>query len=187
MLDSMSQKDKRTLLIGGIFIIVYLGFFYGNKLLGLFEGERRAYFDQFEEAQQLGDLFKSYETRVMKIEKLREQYSLNVRTLEATNLIGNAGRAIQDLVKNSGYKMGQIREVASRGGQGIAATLQLEGTGPLKSLMPLLHRFQTTGYPLIVDSFTVRAEKRKPGEVQWSAEVILLDYQKWKKPGGGNA
>jgi hypothetical protein len=42
-------------------------------------------------------------------------------------------------------------------------------------------------YTLIVDSFTVRAEKRKPGEVQWSAEVILLDYQKWKKPGGGNA
>ena len=83
--------------------------------------------------------------------------------------------------------MGQIREVPGRGGQGVAATLQLEGKGPLKSLMPLLHRFQTTGYPLIVDSLTISSDKRKPGEVQWSAEVILLDYQKWKKQGGGNA
>ena len=187
MLDSMSQKDKRTLLIGGAFIVIYLSLFYGNKLLGLFEGERRAYFEKFEEAQQLGDLFKSYETRVMKIEKLRDQYNLNVKTLESTNLVGNAGRAIQDLVKNSQYKMGQIREVAGRGGQGVAATLQIEGTGPLKSLMPLLHRFQTTGYPLIVDSLTIRSDKRKPGEVQWSAEVMLLNYQQWKKQGGPNA
>ena len=187
MLDSMSEKDKRTLRYGAIAIIVYLSLFYGKSLLGLFEGNRQDYFKKLDEAEQLGALFRSYETKGMKIEKLRGQLGINVHDLSNTNLVGNVGRKIQELVKASGYKMGQIREVAGRGGQGVAATLQIEGTGPLKSLMPLMHRFRHTGYPLIIDSMNIRAEKRKPGQLQWSVDVIILDYSQWKQRGGNRA
>ncbi len=187
MLDSMSEKDKRTLIGGAVIIVVYLSLFYGSSLLGLIEGDRQAYFKKLDEAQQMGELFRSYETKVMKIEKLRDRFQLEVHEINHSNLVGNVGRSIQDLVKKSGYKMGQIREVPGSGGKGVAATLQMEGEGPMKSLMPLLHRFQSTGYPLLIDSFNIRSDKRKPGQLQWSADVIILDYQLWKKEGGRRA
>lgn len=187
MLDSMSDKDKRTLLGGAVIVVVYLSLFYGSSLLSVFEGDRQAYFKKIDEAKQLSELFQSYETKVMKVEKYRDQFQLEVHEINSTNLVGNVGRVIQDLVKKSGYKMGQIREVPGNGGKGVAATLQMEGTGPMKSLMPLLHRFKSTGYPLLIDSFNIRSDKRKPGQLQWSADVIILDYNRWKKEGGSRA
>ncbi|MDC0325318.1 hypothetical protein OAM01_01010 [bacterium] len=183
----MSQKDKRTLIGGAVIVVVYLSFFYGRSLLGLVEGDRQAYFDKLDEAQQLGALFRSYETKIMKVEKYRNQFQLDVHKINTTNLVGNVGRTIQDLVKKSGYKMGQIREVPGSGGKGVAATLQMEGTGPMKSFMPLLYRFRTTGYPLIIDSLNIRSDKKKPGQLEWSVDVIILDYNRWKKEGGNRA
>lgn len=187
MLASMSEKDKRTLRYGAMFIVLYLSVFYGRSLLGVFEGNRQTYFQKLDEAEELGVLFRSYETRGMKLEKLRDKLQLDVHRLDSTNLVGNVGRSIQALVKQSGYKMGQVREVAGGGSKGAAATLQIEGTGPLKSFMPLMQRIRTTGYPLILDSLSIRTDKRKAGQLQWSADLIILDYKKWKTPGGRGA
>ena len=187
MLESLSEKDRKTLKYGALIIVVYLSLFYGRSILAMFEGSRVQYFEQWEEARDLGDLFASYENKGLKVEKLRHQYQLNVNQLSSTNLVGQAGRSIQELVKQSEYKLGQIRETLGGGGNGIAATFQLEANGPLKSLMPLLHRLQTTGYPLIIESLSLRTDKRKQGEVQWSATVIVLDYSKWKSKGGNRA
>ena len=187
MLASLSEKDRKTIRYGAAFIGVYLCLFYGGTLLSALEGSRTEYFQQLEEAQRLGELFRTYETKVLKIEKLRHQFRLNVHALSSTNLVGNAGRTIQDLVKQSEFKMGQIRETLGGTGNGLAATFQLEAEGPLKSFMPLLDRLQSTGYPLIIESLTVLTDKRQRGKVQWSATITVLDYNEWKSKGGNRA
>lgn len=187
MLDSLSEKDRKTIRYGAMIIVVYLTLFYGRTILSAFESSRVNYFAQLDEAKALEELFSSYENKVLKVEKFREQYQLNVRELSSTNLVGNAGRAIQDLVKESDFKLGQIRETLASGGTASAATFQVEGTGPLKSLMPLLHRLQSTGYPMILDTLSIRTDEKKRGHVLWSATIVVLDYAQWKTKGGNRA
>ncbi len=187
MLESLSEKDRKTLRYGAVIIVVYLSLFYGRSILAAFESSRVAYFEQLEQAEDLEEIFRSYENKVLKIEKYRDQYHLNVRALSNTNLVGNAGRALQELVKQSKFKIGQVRETLASGGSANAATFQVEGSGPLKSLMPLLHRLQSTGYPMIIDTISIRTDEKKRGNVQWSATIVVLDYRKWKAKGGNRA
>lgn len=187
MLASLSEKDQKTVRYGAAFVAVYLCLFYGGTILSKLEGSRTEYFEQLEEAETLGKLFRTYETKVLKIEKLRNQFDLNVQALSSTNLVGNAGRTIQEVVKQSDFKVGQIRETIGSSGNGLAATFQLEAEGPLKNLMPLLDRLKSTGYPLIFESLTIRTDKRQRGKVQWSATINVLDYTQWKTKGGDRA
>ena len=65
--------------------------------------------------------------------------------------------------------------------------MQLEGTGPIPAVMTLLHRLETLGYPLIVDSVQITGDATKPGMVKVNLTIIILDFDSWKNAEAPNA
>ena len=65
--------------------------------------------------------------------------------------------------------------------------MQLEGTGPIPAVMTLLHRLETLGYPLIVDSVQITGDPTKPGMVKLNLTIIILHFEAWKSPEVPNA
>jgi len=54
-------------------------------------------------------------------------------------------------------------------------------------VMSLLHRLETLGYPLILDSVQMTPEVTKPGMVKLNLTIVILDFDQWKSEGGPHA
>ena len=64
--------------------------------------------------------------------------------------------------------------------------MQLEGAGPVPAVTAFLHRLDTLGFPLIVDSVQLSPEPR-PGMLKLNLTIIILDFDQWKKEEVPNA
>ena len=47
--------------------------------------------------------------------------------------------------------------------------------------MATLHRLETLGYPLILDSVQISSDPTKPGMIKLNLTIIILDFEQWKK------
>jgi hypothetical protein len=96
------------------------------------------------------------------------------------SLVAEASAAIQKAASSGGIQLGPIRESPARTSSKELASMQLEGTGPIPAAMGLLHRLQSLGYPLIVDSVQITPDATKPGMVKLNLTIIILDFEQWK-------
>ena len=112
---------------------------------------------------------------------------MNPETFARSSLVADASAAIQKEALNLKVLLGQIRESAARPSARELASMQLEGSGPIPAVMTLLHRLETLGYPLIVDSLQITAEPTKPGVVKINLTIIILDFASWKNAEVPNA
>jgi len=94
-------------------------------------------------------------------------------------LVAEASAAIQKAAGSGGVQFGPIRESAARASAKELASMQFEGSGSVSSVMTLLHRLQTLGYPLIIDSVQMTPETR-PGMVKVHLTIVILDFEQWK-------
>src|SRR5437773_38195 len=77
------------------------------------------------------------------------------------------------------------------------ASIQLEISGQVQAVITLLHRLDTLGYPLIIDSVQINSGAGRqsgpaggrtgpmeptgaPGMVKISLTIVILDYDPWK-------
>ncbi len=58
--------------------------------------------------------------------------------------------------------------------------MQLEGTGQVSAVLTLLHRLETLGYPLILDTLQLSANPTQPGMVKVNLTIVILDFEAWK-------
>jgi hypothetical protein len=48
--------------------------------------------------------------------------------------------------------------------------------------MAFLHRLDTLGYPLVIDSLQLTPQQMPPGNLKFNMTIIILDFEQWKKP-----
>jgi hypothetical protein len=176
----MTNRDKRTLRYGAIAIVLYLVVFFGWSQVKRLEGKRQDYQKLLVEAERLKKDIKPYENRGLLIEKLRGVFNMQPAKLSRRTVVAEASAAIQKAAQGGGIQLGPLRESPGRSSAKEVSTMQLEATGQVAALMGLLHRLNTLGYPILIDSVQFNQEPAKPGMLKAHLTIIILDFEQWK-------
>jgi len=128
-----------------------------------------------------------HQNKILLLEKLKRGSTMDLSKLPRASVVGQASEAIQKAAQASGIKLGPVRESPGSATGKELASMQLEASGPVTGVMTLLHRLDTLGFPLVVESLQIDPDSRKPGTVKLIIQVVLLDYERWKKEEGRNA
>lgn len=178
---TLSERERRTIRIAAVAIAAYLTLFYGLRVAKHLERERSQYRHLVLQAQTLKVELQRYETRVLLLEKLKKSLQMEAGATPKASLVGQASAAIQQAAQSCEVQLGPIRESPGSAAGRELASMQIEGTGQIPAIMTLLHRLDTLGYPLIVDSIQVNPDSSKPGALKLRMTVLILDFEQWKK------
>jgi hypothetical protein len=186
-MPALTEREKRTVRLAAIAIAIYLVLFFGVRAWKQLETKRSQYQQLQVEAQRLKRDLMPYENRILLTQKLKENFRMNPQKFSRASLAADASAAIQKEAGSLKVLLGQVRESAARPSARELASMQLEGIGPIPAVMTLLHRLQTLGFPLVVDSLQITPEAAKPGVVKLNLTIIILDFESWKNAGVPNA
>ena len=175
----MTAREKRTIKLATIGIAIYLALFLGLRGWKQLEAVRLRHEDQMAQALRLKRELLPAENRVLLAEKLKEIYHLDPRTLSRSSLAADVSAAIQRAAGTVKIQIGHVRESAGRSAGKELGSLQLDGVGPVPAVMTLLHRLETLGYPVIVDSLQISGDT-KPGTIKVNLTIHILDFDQWK-------
>ena len=178
---NLSDKDKRTLRLGGIAIAVYLalfGLFQGFKWAG---AKRAAYQKLLADAQTLRVQISPYESKSTRLRQLMERSNLDPAKLNPATVVAEANAAIQKAAMSGGVQLGPIRETVSKSSEKDMASIQLDATGQAAPIMTFLQRLQTLGFPLVLDTVQINAAPGGPGMLKLHVGIVILDFEQWKK------
>ncbi len=178
---TLSPQEKRTVRFGSIAIAIYLVLFGGMQLWKYGRAKHAEYQTLVREAQKLKQEVQLYDARAESLKKLMATTKIDPARLGRSNLVAAASLAIQQAAAGSGIQVGPVREAAARATGKELATVQFECTGPVPSITGLLHRLETVGYPVLVDTVQITAEPTRPGMIKLNLTVLILDYDQWKK------
>ncbi|MCI0744301.1 MAG: hypothetical protein L0Y58_02745 [Verrucomicrobia subdivision 3 bacterium] len=183
---TLSQREKRTIRMAGIGIAVYLVVFFGIGGWKRIEAKRAEYHDLLARAERLKREVQPYENRVLLAQKLKENFKIDPQKLVRATLVADASAAIQKAAQAGGVQLGPIRESAGRASAREMTSIQMEGTGQVPAVAAFLHQIGTLGFPLIVESVQLNPEK-KPGMLKMNLNIVILDFEQWKKEPSPNA
>lgn len=178
---TLNDREKRTIRYAGIALAIYLAVFAGYQAIRALEVRRTEYRRLVQDARDLKSELKRYETKIALVKKLMESFQLDPAKLKKSEVVTEASAAIQKAAMGGGMQLGAIREAPARASNGELATIQFEGNGPVQSVMGLLHRMESLGYPLVIDSAQITAEANRPGQVKLNLTIVILDFEQWKK------
>ena len=174
---TMTDREKRLIRFATVGVAVYLALFFVWKPL---QKRRAEYLKLTSEAKALQDRIQPYADRAASVEKLMNTFQLDPTKLSKATVVGEASAAIQKAAMSSGIQVGPVRESPARSTSKELASVQFEGTGQLQTIMGLLKRVETLGFPMIVDSVEITPEKNGPGMVKMSLTIVILDFEQWK-------
>ena len=183
---SISETDKRTMRLAAIGIAIYLVLFFGFKGWRRLEKGRAGYHELIAKVQTEEQSARRQENEVMLFEKLSEAYRFDPRKLPKETLVAEAAAAIQNAARQGGLQLGPMRETPGRPNARELSTFQLDGMGQLPAALTLLHKLQTLGFPLVIDSLQLSQEKQ-PGMLKFTMTVVILNFEQWQKGKTPNA
>src|SRR2546426_4151042 len=183
---ALTEHEKRTIRYAAVGISIYLLLFGGLRCWKYLEKKRADYQHLVKEARSLKLEVQRYESKALLVKKLMESLRIDPAKLSRASVVGSASSAIQKAAATGGLKLGPIRESPARPSTKELASMQLEGAGPVPAVTAFLHRLDTLGFPLIVDSVQLSPEPR-PGMLKLNLTIIILDFEQWKKEEVPNA
>jgi hypothetical protein len=183
-MPALTEREKRTVRLGVVAVVVYLACFYGLRGWRALEEYRTDYQTLVRQAGDLKIELQRHENKILLTEKLKKETGIDPEKLARATVVGQASAAIQQAAQRGGIKLGPIRESpGNRSGRELAS-MQLDATGPVAAITSLLHQLETTGFPLIVDSIQIDPDPRGPGMVKLTLRIVVLDHELWKQPEG---
>jgi hypothetical protein len=181
----MTERDKKTIRVAGIAILIYLAGFAGFKMWKSGGAGRDDYEALLHKAEQLQSEVRARENKTLLFEKLSEQYKFDPAKIKKETLVADASAAIQGAAQQGGIQLGPFRESPARSTGRDLTTIQVEGSGSVSSALGLLHRLRTLGYPLLIESVQFGPAQGRPGQVKINVTITILNYDQFKE--GANA
>lgn len=184
---AISDKDKRTIRLAAIGLALYLVVFFGFKGWKHLEKGRLEYQQLMARAQREQQEARRQENDLLLFEKLSDAYRFDPRKLPKETLVAEAAAAIQNAARQGGIQLGPVREIPGRATARELSTIQFDGTGPVPATLTLVHKLQTLGYPLVIDSLQFSPEAKKPGMLKVNVTILILNFEQWQKGTPPNA
>ena len=137
---TLSQRDKRALLLGsGVLLFLFL-FVAGRHLWGSVEARRAEYDRLVQQAQKLKTDIQVYQAKADSAQRLMETFKLDPAKLKHASAMAEASAAIQKAAATGGMAVTSVRETPARPSNKELGTLQLEGMGMVPAVTTLLGR-----------------------------------------------
>ena len=184
---ALSLREKRTIRIGGIGVLLYLLAYGGMNLVQALEKKRADYQHLLQEAQSLKRETQLYEDKALALKKMMEAFNLDPARLSSTTAVAQASAAIQRVAMSRGVMVGAVRETPARSGAKELASIQMETFGPVPAITTFLNRLESVGYPLVIENVQFTQEAARPGLLKLSLTLVILDFEQWKKAEAPNA
>ncbi len=179
-MPALTEREKRTVRIAAIGISLYLVLFIGFRAWQKLEAGRASYQQLLERVQREQQDVRMAENKVLLFEKLTNAYHLDPRKLPKETLVAEASSALQNAARQGGFQLGPVRETAGRSNGRELSTIQFDGFGPLPAALTMIHKIQTLGYPVLIDSLQVSQDPTKPGMLKVNATVVILNFDQWR-------
>ncbi|MGE3309349.1 MAG: hypothetical protein AB7O66_05205 [Limisphaerales bacterium] len=176
----LTDRERRTLRYGGIGIALYLVLFFGIKAWRFAEGRRSGYRRLVVEAAAWDSKLAVYDEKVKLAGDLMERFRMDPGRLSRTSLVAQASAAIQQAALQGGVQLGPVRETPSRAASRELTGIQLEGMGPVPSVLTFMEALGTLGFPVVTDSIQMSPAPGGPAQVKVSVSLLLLDFEQWK-------
>lgn len=177
----ITDRDKRVLRLASAGLAIYLLLFFGLRTWKSLENTRTTYQRQTLEAQKLKRDLQLYVDKMELVEKLKKNFRFDPMAMSKTSLVAQASSAIQKAAASGGVQLGPIRESAARPSSKELASMQMEAMGPPQAIITLIHRLETLGFPLVIDTLQLNIEANKPNMVKINLTIVLLDFDQWKE------
>ena len=171
----LTQKEKRTVRLGAIVLGAYLVLFYGSRGVLFLEGVRSEAQDRFRAAELLKSEADLEETRHLRAEKLASELRIDLAGLKEDTVVGEASAAVQKAAQEQGLQLGPTKETRKRSTERELGTIQIDGQGGVTSAAQFISGLGTIGYPLVVDSISLKAGQG-PGQVTFSLTISVLNF-----------
>ena len=184
---NLTAKDKRTIRLAAVGLGIYLVLFFGFRAVKNLEQSKREYGQLLAKAQREQQEARRQENDVLLFEKLIALYGFDPRKLPKETLVAEASAAIQNAARQGGLQLGPVREIPGRATARELSTIQFDGMGPLPAALTLLHKLQTLGYPVVIDSLQLSQEAAKPGMLKMNVTLLILNFDQWQKGTPPNA
>ncbi len=178
---ALSDREKTTIRLGAIVLGIYLVGFGGVKGWRHLEAQRAEYGELRLELARLDNDILRERTKAKKLDRLRERFRIDVGSLDSQTVVHQARDEIQALAKKNRVGLATAREVFGSAGAGELRKIQLGGTGPTLAVAGFVHALRELGVPLVVDQFHLDTQGAKPGQVRFSLDVVVLDFETWKR------
>ena len=180
---TLTSREKRAVRIAAAAVAIYVAFFAWK----FFEARRSGYRQVVKDVHNFKLELKPYEVKILAVKKLMEGFHLDPAKLSKVSAVADASSAIQKAAAAGGVQFGPIRESPGRTSAKELGSIKLEGSGQLPAVTSLLHRLESVGSPLIIDSVQITPDNMRPGMMKLSVTIIILDFEQWKKEEMPNA
>ena len=178
---TLSPSEKRTVRYAAVGLAIYFALFVGVKVFKFFAHQRSDYLQMVAEARQLKADTGLDADKAAIVKKLMDDFHLDPASLSTNSTVADASAAIQKAAMSGGVAFSAIHESPGRSSAKELATIELEGSGQVASVLSLLHRLPLLGYPLVIDSVQITSNPMQPGMIKLNLTVIVLDFEQWKK------
>jgi len=179
-MQPLSQSENRTIRLGAIIVGACLLFVAGRQLWKVIGGQSAEYHRLLAETDTLREELKPYKGKVEDIRTLMEKFKVDPNHLSRTSVVAEASAAILKTATSSGVQLGPIHEAAARQANKEISSIQLDCTGQVSAVLGFLYRFESIGYPIIVESVQLNSDPSKPGNLKMHLALVILDFDQWK-------
>jgi len=175
-----TPKEKRTIQMAAVCVVIYLALFYGPVARNYFTTRREAYDKLVQQARDLRDVIQPYQEKIETATNLMDRFRMDPAKLNRSTVMAEASAAIQKAAAAEGVGVGPVRETPGRASAKEAGSIQFEGSGPIGAVMDLLHHLDRVGFPVIIDSVQFSSDPRMPNGIKVSMTIVVLDFDDWK-------
>ena len=186
-MPNYSAQEKRTIRFAVVVLVIFFGGWIGLRALKFLQGRRAEYNKLVVEGKSLADEIRPYRYKAQDAKALMERFQMDPAKLNRATVVADASAAIQKAAISVGIQLGPIRETPARTAVKELSSIQLDGMGQVQQIMTFLSRFETLGYPLIVDSMQITSTPQNPQMVKLHLTIIILDFDAWKAEERPNA
>jgi len=177
---TLSSSEKRTIRFGVIVLSVYFLFSFGQKGWRFIQKGRQDYRVLAGEATKVRAGLRPYKDKILLSKKMMETFHMDPAKLSRSSVVADASAAILKAATAGGVALGPIRETGSRQSGRELTSMQLDCTGPIPSVLAFLHKFESIGFPIILDSIQLTPEPSRPGTLKLHLGLVILDFEQWK-------
>lgn len=180
----LTDRERRTLRLGGLGLLVYLLIFFGLQAWKQGERRRSQYDTLRREAATWNNRLEVHQTRLTATRDLMELLRLDPAQLSRTTLVAQASANLQQAARQGGVQLTSIRETPARTAGPDLSSIQLEAMGPAVGVLRFLQSLDRLGVPLITDSLQLAPLQPGAGQLKLNLTLVIPDFQNWKPTDG---
>jgi hypothetical protein len=180
MNKALSASEKRTIRLGATAVAICLALFCLQQIWKFFSSQNADYKTLLAQTDTLRAELRPYKGKTEDVRTLMEKFHMDPNHLSRTSVVAEASAALFKTAASSGIQLGPIRESATRQSAKEMAAIQLDCTGQVPNLLGFLHRFESMGYPIIIDAVQLTSDPTRPGNLKMHLGLVILDFEQWK-------